>query len=299
MNGCGKDTLVAELSKLLFNHTSEHLNFSLAGIKGFGLDAIMEGPPLGNHNDDEGSLLEKAWEGKPHTGFIVLNELGDAPSEELNKLKVALGSGMLTPKGTDARRRPIFYPTFGLGQYGDELFEGKSPEEIETVLRTLDYQKVKELLLKGREGGKLGAIPPALLDRAEKTGGIFFLPPTLPREYEAVIQTWLPEIVAGLRTRNKIDLVIDPGIISFAASFARERKLSPRALRAVVSDFIVQPISEAMDQGLPENETQVVVLYEKGQIVLSSPALTKKWTFSPDVLFRQNWTCGSELANRD
>ncbi len=300
--GSGKDTRFEALNQVLYGHKGKKFNFSIAGVKGFGIDALTVGPPLGNHSDGELGMLLKAMDSGVASA-VALNEAADAPSEELEKLKVLFEKGEIQPNGLDNRARTLRDPWFMMGQWGEEIYEGLNDEEKMAKYHSLTQADIENFLLKGRDNGQYGAVPIALIERAKRSGGIYALPPVLSSDFPAVIQTWMPGIYEDLSRNNDISAEVSPQLIQYISRTATKMAHGTRGLSAVTTDFIKGAISKAMDDGLPRNHIMVLVGHEhdvathKDYIIVENlEAPDKKWRFTPEELYRHKFTCSQEMV---
>ncbi len=299
--GSGKDTRFEALNMALFGHRGKQFNFSLAGTKGFGIDALISGPPLGNHSDGEQGLLVRALDSGLGNSAVAFNEVADTPSEELEKLKVLVESGEVRPSGMDSRPRPLRYPIFLMGQWGEEIFDGMTDAEKMERYQSLTQDEIEGFLLKGKGDGTIGAVPPALIERAKKSGGIYFVPPMVVADFPAVIGTWLPGLIEDLNKNNAIEVVVSPQLIKFIANTAASMAHGTRGLSAVTSDFTKGAISRSMDKGLPTTHLSLILDHIRridGQdfIVVQHVESGLSYQFTPQELYRHKFSCGGQLG---
>ncbi len=310
--GSGKDTLLAALNWALFGHDGKKFNFSIAGERGFGLDSLITGPPLGNHSDEEQGLLVRALdEGYGH-GVIGFNEAYDTPSEEFDKLKVLVEQGAIRPKGLDSRERPLRFPMFIMGQFGEDLFENKSELEIDAMMGSMTQRQIDDAFTTGKKNKTIGAIPIALLDRAKNSGGVYLLGPAPRSEYPGMMANWFNRIAERIRKSNQIQLDIDPSLTELLSAFSTYEQLGPRALRGLAIDFTEGAISAAQDQRLPRREVRIRISveghsqpYDRKIIVEQLDARGSRvhsWSMMPTSLARFRLACGPSIvanASRD
>lgn len=264
-SGSGKDTLVKAISQVMFGHESSHVMFSIGGAGGFAIESIIEGPPIGNHRDGDKPLLVKALEDRGiRTGIPVFNEAKDAPNDQLEKFKVFVESGEVRPKGKDSRPRPVHFPIFILGQYLEELFEGKTDAEVEKIYSQLTQDQIDEAFMKGKADGRNGAISQALLNRSKKSGGVFVLKPVPKSQYPKIVEISARKIVSNMKSYSNIDLTMTPALVSFIAEVAKRSGQGTRAMGATLIDFTETAVSSAMDLGLPQRDVAVSVDFEPG-----------------------------------
>jgi len=262
-SGSGKDTIVAAINQVLFGHDGKKLNFSLAGAKGFGVDAFLEGPPIGNHSDHSIGVLAEALD-KQKMGIVALNEGYDLPSGEYEKFKVMIEAGEIRPKGNDSRARPLLFPMFLMGQWGEDLFEGKTDAEIEAIQNGMNQDQVEALFLKGKKNGLEGALPYALLQRAKKSGGVFLIRPVPKADYGKIVELNVPSVVErAKKSRSNVEASIDPSVVKFTAAFSKATSASTRGLGANFTDFTLGALSEANDRGLKLQDAKVSIRHER------------------------------------
>ncbi len=300
-SGSGKDTLVEAFNRALFGHDGRHLVFSIGGAKGFSINALFEGPPVGNHSDEEIPVIIKRQENGPPNGLIALNEGKDAPSEELEKLKVPLEYGEIRPNGKDSRVRLLHFPIFVLGQWGEERYDGVTDaREIARIRGSLTQQQIDEDFLKGN-GGDRGAFSKALLDRAQRTGGVFELAPVPHELYPAIEQISIEQTAWDVLKKKKLAVTVDPSLVDYVARVAKDSGLGPRKLDSVLGDFTVTAISKAFEKGLPQRNVAVNASYRKNEsgtdlIVIKSGE--RSWEFEAAKLRRIKLSCEEELLKK-
>jgi DNA polymerase III delta prime subunit len=250
--GSGKDTIAKAINQEMFGHDGRHLMFSVAGNQGAQFSAIFEGAPRGSSSDSESPLLLQALESGPHHGVIVLNEAKDLPSEEFDRLKTIVETGEIRPKGLDSRMRPLgLNPIFIMGQWGEELFEGKSDDEVRKIYESLTEKQLIDILIAGKEKGKFGAVPASLVQRALRTGGIFLLPPVPKDRYVEIVRKDLISIKENLLQKSRISLEISSDIEDFIVRLALATGRGTRGLLGLSSDLTETLVSEAGDKGFP------------------------------------------------
>lgn len=293
----GKNTVTKAFSEELFSHTSKDLHFSIGGIGGFGIEALIEGPPLGNHSDQELPLILKRMEGGQSSGILVFDEGRDAPSVELTKLKVFIEDQEIRPRGRDARPRPLRYPIMILGQWGEEFFQGKTEAQARKAYERLSQNEIDQFFLKPSGSGNTGAISYALLQRAKKTGGVFLLAPVPKNDYAKIVEIQFAKIKENLRVGNNIEIEAGENFYEFVAKYAVKSKNGPRALESLVKDFSVTAISKAMDQGLPSRDLKLKVSATAGRVTLVNLESGKQYTWAPQELSRAKSPCVAVLEN--
>lgn len=295
-SGSGKDTLLKVLSEELFGHDSHHLMFSLGGVQGFGIESIIEGPPRGNHSDNQQGLLVQALDNGPATGLIAFNEGKDAPSSELEKFKVFIESGEIRPKGKDSRVRPLLFPIFLMGQWGEEYFDGKSDQEILEIYSKLSQVEMEEAFLKGKGDGATGGVSRALLNRAKRTGGIFMLKPVAKSLYPRIVEILSRKIKKNLKTNVNFELNLGQTLIDYVATLGAKSNEGTRGLEAVLVDFTETAISKAMDQGLPLYDTSLEIEVETGTVdYIVVKCGLRVWKFEAAKLRRTKSACELKL----
>lgn len=305
--GSGKDTLFSALNYALFGHDGRKFNFSIAGERGHGIDAIISGPPLGNHSDQEqGHLVRVLDDGYGH-GLIGFNEGFDTPSSEFDKLKVLLESGIIRPKGLDSRERHIRFPIFIIGQFGERIFEGKTDREIAEMMKRLSQADIDGLFAEGRDGKQFGAIPRALLERAKNSGGVYLLAPAPHSEHGKMARQWLGEIQRRAKLANRIDLQVDEAALSdLLIEVGLKDGLGSRALEGLAVDFTEGALSRGQDEGVPRRNVKVHIGVRRASDVMRSDivltlfdesgAKFADWNFPLETLSRFRLGCGAVVA---
>ena len=302
--GSGKDTIVRAFSTILFGHTSDHLTWGVGGAQGFKIDAILEGPPLGNHSDNKKPLFTAAIQEGPRSGFLVLNEVKDAPSDQIEKLKLPLERGWLRAMGRDSRMRLILYPVFLLGQWGEEQFVGLSDREIKRLMTGMSQKEIEAAVLKGKPDGT-GAVPDAVADRARKAGGIYQAAPLAKQHYGKVVEKLhVKKMTVDFGANQNITLSVSRKTIRFIALVKTKMDLHTRELEALTRDFIQTAMSRAVDQGLGLYGLEVSIDVEfpakgwkKAQIVVR--AGKREWRFNAEDLYHsQAGFCEAVLTKR-
>ncbi|MBI3544708.1 MAG: ATP-dependent Clp protease ATP-binding subunit, partial [Deltaproteobacteria bacterium] len=256
-SGSGKDTLLKAFSKVLFGHDGSHLMFSIAGLGNGGMSTLIDG-----RGDGEPGLLLQALEGGKHNGFVTLNEGKDAQSSVFEMLKVLVEKMEIHPKGKDVRVRPINLPIFILGQWGEELFDGKTDAEIEKIYGSLTQQLMEQKFLEGKEGRGFGAVSRALLDRAKKTGGIFMLRPVAKALYGEIVRYSIEQMKSKMLAKNNITMSVSDSLVAFVAKASIDAGEGTRGLGATLIDFTETAISKANDEGLAIRGAQIELDYE-------------------------------------
>ncbi len=256
-SGSGKDTIAKAINQIAFGHSGAHLNFNLANSDKDALEAIFEGPPLGTPGDSELPLILKAMAENSPNGVIVLNEAKDLPSDQFDRLKVIVESGEIVPKGRDSRPRPFgVNAIFILGQWGEELFQpgpdGKMPteEQIQEIMAKMTTEKLEEILQAGKNGGKQGAVPFALIQRAKRRGGIVFLRPVSADGFIDIAKLSLKRIEQSMLRGTHNHLIVDDSIPRLAAQIAELKNVGPRSLDGILQKLTQRPLTYATDQGL-------------------------------------------------
>lgn len=245
-SGSGKDTLLRAFNLEMFGHDGHHLKFDVARSHSQGLRAILEG---GTTPEGELPLLLSAMNEVSPNGIIGLNEIKDLPSQEFDRLKSLMESGIIQPRGHDKRSRPLgLNGLFLMGQYGEELFVGKSEKEIQDILENLTEEKLIDILEAGSKDGKAGAIPYAVIQRAIRSGGIFILPPLPTHRYQEIVQLSLKSIIQDLKVRSHIDLIVDDSLVQEVARIASTHNKGTRGLEGILMDLTNTAVSEALDQ---------------------------------------------------
>ena len=289
--GSGKDTIARAFSKVLFGHESEHLTWGVGGARGYKIDSILEGPPLGNHSDNKKPLFITAIEAGPRSGFLVINEVKDAPSDQIEKLKLPLERGLIRPAGRDSRPRLLLYPVFLLGQWGEELFSGLTTKAARELMSRLNQEGIEAPILKGKENG-IGAVPEAVADRARRTGGLFIAPPLEPKFFPNVVEKLhVQKMISERNTGNNIKLAVSRKVVRLVALAKTKMNLSTRQLEALTKDFVENAMSRAVDQGLKLYDVNVSIDVEypkkdwKTAIIVVS-ADGREWRFAAEELYR-------------
>jgi hypothetical protein len=243
----------------MFGNEGRHLNFNLAGANGHGLRAIFEG---GTTRDGEAPLLVTAMEDGPSpNGIIGLNEAKDLASSEFARLKLILEEGVIRPKGKDLRERPLGINAFFImGQYGEELFSGKTEEEIDAIMAGMTKKKMIEILQRGSADGRTGAMPYALIQRAVASGDLIMLRPVPQKQYSKIVGGKTAEIVRNMKNTNDIDLRVEASLLEFAGSLAKNNQ-GTRALDSIIKSLTETAVSEAFDLGLPMRGLSVRLSY--------------------------------------
>ncbi len=245
-SGSGKDTLAKAINLELFGHNGTHLNFDVGGPQGQGLSPLINGTER-----ELPKLIVALNEGHPH-GVIVLNEAKGMPSSEFDLLKVLIETGIIRPIGQDSRARPLgLNILFIMGQYGEELLEGKTDQEVEEIVRNLKEEDLIRILMEGEKGGTKGAIPYAVIQRALKSGGIFFLKPSPESRFIDIARHAVKSIVEIQKVKSQIDLQVDDSVLRFVSDLAKLNKRGTRGLEELLGTFTSTAISEAYDKGLP------------------------------------------------
>jgi ATP-dependent Clp protease ATP-binding subunit ClpA len=306
--GSGKDTIAQAVNREMFGHDGRHLMFSVAGNHGAAFSAIIEGAPRGSSSDSEAPLLVQALKQGPQNGLIVFNEAKDLPSEEFEKLKTIVETGEIRPRGIDARARPLnINPIFIMGQWGEELFENKSEEEIRSIYEGMTEQKLIEILTTGKDKGKTGAVPMALIQRALRTGGIYFLPPVAKEDYIHIVRQNLGQIKENFLKKSRIKLEVDPEVEKFIVKLAHVTNRGTRGLLGLTADIAETVVSVASDNGFPARiasykleliKAQSGAIFEsKIKITWTSYSPHKSLEFMVDDLLRSNLKseCGAQL----
>lgn len=257
--GSGKNTIVNAINEFMFGHDGKHMAFSLAQKREKEFAAIIEGLPGAR----ERPLLVKALEsGKPH-GVITLDEAGDLPSGEFDRLKTIIENGVITPQGVDSRQRPLGINALAiLGQWGEEMLEGKSEEEAYNIVQSLTQDQLIDLLRKGKDGGRTGAIDEAVIQRAARTGGIYFMPPTPSKDYIHIANINLVPVLRNLEQKSKIELDLDVSARELIVALAQKSNQKTRAMLGVASDLVETLISEAAYRGMPSRHAKLRISAE-------------------------------------
>jgi hypothetical protein len=251
--GTGKDTLSGALNNVIFGHDGTNLMFSLSNKSGRAFDAIFEGEP----GSTELPLLVQGLKKTPgNNGFIVLNEAKDLLSVLFENLKTIVETGKLRPVTLDSRPRELgLSPIVIQGQWGEELFEGLSDDEAEALYNRLQQSDLIEILKKGKAGGKFGAVPEALIQRALRTGGIFMFPPALKRNYPKMVRANLPNIHKKLK-QNKIELNISSDIETLVSKIAIVLKNGTRGILGILTRITIGALENAYLQNFPTQKAK-------------------------------------------
>ena len=283
-SGSGKDTLAKAINLELFGHKGTHLNFDVGGPQSKGLAPLLDG------TDKELPRLITALNDDQPNGVIVLNEAKGLDSSEFDRLKVLIETGVIHPKGRDSRARPLgLNILFIMGQYGEELLEGKSDEEIEQIVNGLKEQDLIDILMAGENNGAKGAIPHAVIQRAVKSGGIFFLKPSPQDKFIEIARKNLNAILQNLKVKSQLQVEVDDSVLVFVAELARFNKRGTRGLDELLSTFTSTAISEAYDKGLPARgiairlslnpaTEELLIEHAEGSVVVNT------YTFTPREL---------------
>jgi hypothetical protein len=263
-SGSGKDSILRAFNIEMFGHDGSHLNFNLAGVNGTGLRSILEG---GVTPDGEAPLLVSAMdEGPSSNGIIGFNEVKDLPSAEFSRLKAVIEEGVIRPRGKDLRDRPFgINALFLIGQYGEEMFEGKTEAQIQQIMKNLTQDQLIEILQKGSADGKTGAIPYAVIQRAVASGGLIMLRPVAKSGYKDIVEMKLVNIIRNIRVRSEVDLVVEDSLKNEIARLASESDQGTRGLDGIIKRLTETAVSEAFDMGLPLRQVEVHLSYDKAQ----------------------------------
>lgn len=300
-SGSGKDTLVKAFSQELFGHTSEHMTWGIGGAKDFKLESIFEGPPVGNHSDRELPRLAKAIDSGPRSSLIVLNEVKDTPTEQIEKLKLPLEQAMISPAGTDSRPRILLFPIFLLGQWGEEIFEGMSDEQIAERYKKMTQAQIERPFLEGK-GNSVGAVPVAIMGRAKRTGGVYMLMPVAKRHYPKIVNLYTDSMSEKLLVNQAIKLSVRPELHEYVSLVATKLGEGTRALEAITIDFSEGAISKAIDQGLALHNTEIELSvrpaqqWNEAEIIVKSGE--RQWLFKASELYRGKSMCENLLTQQ-
>lgn len=301
-SGSGKDTLVKAFSIELFGHTSEHMTWGLGGAKDFKLESIFEGPPLGNHNDNKPPKLAEAIDTGPRNSFIVLNEVKDTPTDQIEKLKLPLEKALITPAGTDSRSRILMFPLFLLGQWGEEIFEGMNDKQIAELYKNMSQSDVERPFLEGKGNG-VGAIPPAIMGRAKRTGGVYMLMPVAKDKYPEIVGHYTGSLAEKLLINQAIKLTVSPELHKYVSLLAVKLGEGTRALEAITMDLTEGAISKAIDLGLSLHGAEVELSvraarqWEQAEIIVKSGE--RRWTFKASELYRGKTLCEKLMTEQN
>jgi hypothetical protein len=262
----GKNTIVSAINQEMFGHDGAHLKFDLSGSTESRMRMIFEVGPDGGL-----PLLVQAFDNGPPNGAIILDEGKDLPSDQFDILKTVVEDGIIRPKGIDTRPRPLgLNAIFIMGQWGEELFEGKSDIEIARILKTTDERQLVEILKKGSADRRKGAVPMALIQRAIRSGGLVLLPPVRKSLYAEIVKLSLKDVIDNFKRTSQVVLSVGDDLVGAVADIGVQNSMSPRGLDGVLKDLTETAIMEAQDEGLPmrgvilnlklnEQRTEVVV----------------------------------------
>lgn len=288
-SGSGKDTFVQALSLALFGHNGAATRVNVAGSRGFSIDALIGGPPLGNHSDDRAPQLIQGLDQVHGNGMVVFNEAYDLPSAEFDKLKVLVEEGAVVPRGVDARVRPLRFPIIIMGQFGESYFGGMSAEQASQRLKDLKPSDLEMIFRQGKGGGAFGSVPQALIDRAKRTGGLYVLGPLPLEHYPDMMRPWWEKIRQQQLRSNNIVLEIDPSLDRYLIEIARHLR-GPRELSGFATSLTHGLISAAMEEGFPlRDATATIAVKGSGDdamvtLSLRSEPTPKQWTYAPAQL---------------
>jgi ATP-dependent Clp protease ATP-binding subunit ClpA len=263
--GSGKDTLIKAFNHVLFGHDGRHLNFDIGGLMSKSLSKIIHGT-----EDRLPLLVDRMNSGKPY-GIIGLNEAKDAESQGFNSLKVLIEDRVVRPIGKDSRERHLgLYPVFILGQYGEEMLEGKTEKEIDKIVDNLTEEHLIEILIEGA-GSQFGQMPESLIKRAIRSGGIHFLKPVKHKHFKEIARINLNRMIDRLAKKSKIMVNVDDSILGFVSDTAILNKKDPRGLDGLLMNFVEVAISEATYKGpIPQRNVEINLSYrtEDGVILV-------------------------------
>lgn len=286
-SGSGKDTIFAAFNLVLFGHEGFDFQFDVAGQEGFGLTAILKGPPLGNHADDELPLLAQALD-QGLSSMVALNEVQDIESGQMEQLKKTTETGEIRPQGKDSRMRKIYFPFFIMGQWGEYLFNRRDTEgrytseiltdddEIEERYNQLSQAHIDRAFTEGKRVfgqtliddtdpryGRFGAVPHALLQRARMTGGVHILRRVPVASYPRIVQVKFQRFQRNILMSNDFEVTASPELIQFIADVAEHSGEGTRGLHSTMMDYTEKALSEAMNLGLPPRGQRIHLHYER------------------------------------
>ena len=260
----GKDTIAKAINREMFGHDGHHLSFSLAGATNHALTGIIEG------NNRELPRLATAMEDVRANGLITFNEVKDLPSQQFDKLKVFIEEGVMRPSGKDNRIRPLgLNILFLMGQWGEELFEGKTDEQIKDIVANLTEKDLVKILAKGADNGRYGAVPNAVIQRVVRSGGLYILPPVPKDRYVDVVRLNLEDIVKDLKIKGQLNVDVDESVIQFVANYAAQHSKDLRGLDKVLKRLTETAISEASDQLLPVRGIDIKIVLDKSTLIVT------------------------------
>ncbi len=250
--GSGKDSIVAALNTIMFGEPMHELVTSLAGKDGYYLESLVEGPPLGNHSDHRPPTLERLLNEKNGRGLILLDEAQDLPSAEFDKLKVFVERAAIVPSGTDTRERPIRFPIFIVGQFGEEFFDSLDGKNVEAAYRNLSQSDIEELFRTGyvKNGRSYGQVPQALLDRASASGGIYLIKPNPPEHMPKIADLKIRTNIANVNHRLQTQISVDPRLGEILGNYVASNNIQTRVLAGYALKIIENSLSRATEHRL-------------------------------------------------
>lgn len=286
-SGSGKDTIFAAFNLCMFGHDGHDFQFDVAGQVGFGLSAILKGPPIGNHSDDELPHLAQALD-QGFSSMIALNEAQDIESSQMEQLKKFTETGEIMPQGSDSRMRKVYFPMFIIGQWGEYLFNERDSErgtltnrplhndaEIDRRYAELTQKEIDKVFKEGKRvygeelisendprAGELGAVPHALLQRARMTGGAFILRTVPIKTYTRIVGLKAKKFKHDVMTSNQITLSITDNLAQFIADVSEHSGEGTRGLHSTMMDYTRRALSAAMSLGMPQYNVVVTLDHE-------------------------------------
>jgi ATP-dependent Clp protease ATP-binding subunit ClpA len=103
----------------------------------------------------------------------------------------------------------------------------------------------------GRDGCRKGAIPNAVIQRAIKSGGIFFLPPIKQDRYIDIVRLNLKKILAKLKVKSQLSVEVDESILQMVVDIAIHQRKGTRGLDEILKYLTQTAVSEAFDRDMP------------------------------------------------
>jgi energy-coupling factor transporter ATP-binding protein EcfA2 len=269
-SGSGKDTLFAAFNLCLFGHEGGAFQFDIAGQKGFGLTAILRGPPIGNHADDELPHLAQALD-KGVSSMIALNEAQDISAAEMELLKKFFETGEIRPQGQDNRVRNVYFPIWLIGQWGEWFFRDEITHEpirdearIDEIYRSLGQDAINRAFMEGKRifgtevigpederYNQFGALPEAVIQRIIMTGAVVMLRPVSTLVYPNIVRIKAEKFKRDALTTNNLTVNISDALINYIADVAEATNQGTRGMHSITMDFTQVALSVAMGLGMP------------------------------------------------